>query len=152
MRTRPAKPLTTDEILVKMESFCAYRERCPEEVRTRMAELGAKGETAEQIFEVLREDGFFNEQRFAIAYAGGKFRINHWGRVRIRIELRRRNIAPELIRQAIDAIEETEYLDLFQALLEKKRVLYAGTANPREKIAGALIRSGFEQELVFRYL
>lgn len=146
------KPLTPDEALAKLEHFCAYRERCPKEVRAKLAELGLKGGDAEQIFEVLREDGFFNEERFALAFAGGKFRVNHWGRVRIRLELRTRDIAPDVVQQALDSIDEQEYLKLIKQLLEKKRRQYEGDEHAREKAAASLIRAGFEQELVFRYL
>lgn len=146
------KPLTPDEALTKLEHFCAYRERCPKEVRAKLAELGLKGGDAEQIFEVLREDGFFNEERFALAFAGGKFRVNHWGRVRIRLELRTRDIAPDVIQRALDSIDEQEYLKLIKQLLEKKRRQYEGDEHAREKSAASLIRAGFEQELVFRYL
>lgn len=146
------KPLTPDEALAKLEHFCAYRERCPKEVRAKLAELGLHGTDAEQIFEVLREDGFFNEERFALAFAGGKFRVNHWGRVRIRLELRTRDIAPDVIQQALDSIDEQEYLKLIKQLLEKKRRQYDGDEHAREKSAASLIRAGFEQELVFRYL
>lgn len=146
------KPLTPDEALAKLEHFCAYRERCPKEVRAKLAELGLKGGDAEQIFEVLREDGFFNEERFALAFAGGKFRVNHWGRVRIRLELRTRDIAPDVIQRALDSIDEQEYLKLIKQLLEKKRRQYEGDEHAREKSAASLIRAGFEQELVFRYL
>lgn len=153
MKTRPpSKQPTTDEALAKLEYFCAYRERCPKEVRTKLSELGVRGEQAEQIFHVLQEDGFFNEERFAMAFAGGKFRVNHWGRVRIRIELRMRSIAPDLIEQAIDSIDETAYLELLQQLLEKKKEYYAGQEQARDKTAAALIRAGFEPELVFRLL
>lgn len=149
---RPDKPLTTDEALAKLEHFCAYRERCPKEVRTKLAELGVTGKDAAQIFEVLQEDGFFNEARFAMAYAGGKFRINHWGRIRIRQELKMRDIAPDLVQQALDSIDETEYLKLLKQLLEKKRSQYKDDDRAREKTAASLIRSGFEPELVFQYL
>ncbi|HRI61124.1 MAG TPA: regulatory protein RecX, partial [Saprospiraceae bacterium] len=149
---RPDKPLTPDEALAKLEHFCAYRERCPKEVRTKLAELGVGGKDAAQIFEVLQEDGFFNEARFAMAYAGGKFRINHWGRIRIRQELKMRDIAPDLIQQALDSIDEAEYLKLLQQLLEKKRSQYKDDDRAREKTAASLIRSGFEPELVFQYL
>ena len=117
-----------------------------------MAELGVGGKDAAQIFEVLQEDGFFNEARFAMAYAGGKFRINHWGRIRIRQELKMRDIAPDLIQQALDSIDEAEYLKLLQQLLEKKRSQYKDDDRAREKTAASLIRSGFEPELVFQYL
>lgn len=149
---RPLKSLTPDEALAKMEHFCAYRERCPKEVRAKLAELGLRGAEAEQIFEVLHEDNFFNEERFALAFAGGKFRINHWGRVRIRLELRMRDISPTVVQQALDSIEAAEYLKLLKQLLEKKRRQYEGDEHGREKTAAALIRAGFEPELVFQYL
>lgn len=150
MRSRVlSKPLTTDEALAKLEYFCAYRERCPKEVRTKLSELGMRGEAAEQIYNVLLEDGFFNEERFAMAFAGGKFRVNHWGRVRIRMELRMRNIAPDLVEQALASIDEDAYTSLLQDLLAKKRLYYEGQDQARDKTAAALIRAGFEPELVF---
>lgn len=151
-RKRLTQPLTPDEALAKLEYFCAYRERCSKEVRTRMTELGMRGADAEQIFEVLQQDGFVDDERFAIAYAGGKFRVNHWGRVRIRMELRMRNIDPVMIQQALDAIDPIEYETVLQELLVKKKLYYAGDESVRDKSAAALLRAGFEPELVFRYL
>lgn len=150
--TKFQKPLTPDEALQKMERFCAYRERCPKEVRSKLAEFGLSSADAEQIYHVLEEDKFFNEERFAMAFAGGKFRYNHWGRIRIRQELRMRDISPALISQALDAIDQEEYEALIQKLLEKKREQYANDQNAREKTAASLIRAGFEMELVFRFL
>lgn len=149
---RSLKPLTPDEALAKMEYFCAYRERCPKEVRTKLTQLGVRGQDAAQIFEVLEGDGFFNEARFATAFAGGKFRVNHWGRVRIRLELRMRDIAPSVIQEALDAIGEEEYVAQLKQLLEKRRHQYEGDVHGREKTAASLIRAGFEPELVFQYL
>jgi regulatory protein len=145
-------PITPDQALQKMERFCAYRERCPKEVRSKLAEFGLPRRDADQIFEVLEQDGFFNESRFALAFAGGKFRYNHWGRVRIRQELKMRSIAPEIIEQALASIDEGEYETVLQQKMEKKRAQYAGDENARDKTAAALIRAGFEMELVFRYL
>jgi regulatory protein len=145
-----SKPLSPDEALVKIERFCAYRERCPQEVRRKLTELGVHGPDAEQIFEVLREDGFFDEERFALAFAGGKFRNNHWGRVRIRQELKMRGISPEIIAQALASIDEGDYLALLQKLLDKKKQQYAGDDHAREKTVASLARAGFEMELIWR--
>lgn len=151
-RTAPDAPLTPDEALAKMETFCAYRERCPWEVRQKLRELGMAGETADQIYGVLEADGFFNEARFAEAYAGGKFRVNQWGRVRIRLELQQRHIAPHLIRQALESIDEEAYLTVLKALIDKRRPASGAGAREKAKIAAAIIRAGYEPELVFRYL
>ena len=145
-------PLTPDEALAKLEFFCAYRERCPWEVRQKLRELGIGGETAEQIYGVLEADGFFNEARFAEAYAGGKFRVNQWGRVRIRLELQQRHIAPHLIRQALESIDEETYVAVLKELIGKKRRQLGAGAGEKAKLAAAIIRAGYEPELVFRYL
>ena len=143
------KPLTTDEALAKLEYYCAYQERCPKEVRTKLATLGVPRAEAEQIFHLLQEEGFINEERFAMAFAGGKFRVNHWGRVRIRMELRMRNIAADLIEKALGSIDETAYTDVLKQLLDKKRAHYEGKEQARDKTAASLIRAGFEPERVF---
>lgn len=150
----PEQALTPDEALAKIEHFCAYRERCPQEVHRKMRDLGLSGEIAEQIYKVLLGDGFVDEARFAQAFAGGKFRINHWGRVRIRLELQRRDIAPPIIEAAIDSIDEAEYRRILRELLKKKQQQYRNGSDfqQRNKTAAALIRSGFEPELVFEYL
>ena len=146
------KPLTPDEALQKLERFCAYRERCPKEVRSKLAECGLNRSDAEQIYQVLQEDNFFNETRFALAFAGGKFRYNNWGRVRIRQELRMRDISPTVVTEALDSIDQAEYEALIQKLLDKKRTQYADEVNAREKTAASVIRAGFEMDLVFRFL
>jgi len=152
---KPTTPLTPDEALAKLEQFCAYRERAPREVREKMRELGVTGETAEQIFNLLHNEGFFNEERFARAYAGGKFRINQWGRVRIRMELQKRFINPQLIEVALDEeIDEKSYENLLSKLLAQKRkeLEKKGDGQARIKTAASLVRAGFETELVFRLL
>ena len=135
-----------------MERFCAYRERCPKEVRTKLAEFGLSRADADQIYAVLEEDKFFQEERFAMAFAGGKFRYNSWGRVRIRQELKMRSISSEIIAQALESIDQEEYEALLQKLMDRKREQYAGDDNAREKTAASLIRAGFEMDLVFRFL
>lgn len=145
-------PLSPDELLSKLENYCVYRERCPKEVQNKLAELGAEPEVAQQIFKVLKADKFFDEQRFAHAFAGGKFRNNNWGKVRIKQELRMRDIKPQMIEIALDAIDMSAYLGLLHKMLEKKLAQYPGDPKGREKSAASLIRSGFEPSLVFKIL
>ena len=146
------KPLSPDELLLRMENFCAYRERCPKEVISKMQELGADPALRQQIFASLKEDNFFDEERFALAYTGGKFRNNSWGKVRIRLELRKRDISPQLIQDSLDTIEIATYEALLRKLLRKKLLQYEGDEKAREKTAASLIRAGFEPELVFKKL
>ncbi len=146
------KPLSPDEALQKLENYCAYQERSPKEVRTKIAELGIHGEDAEHIWTVLVQDAYVNELRFAESYSRGKFRNNHWGRVRIRQELRLRDISTENIKSGLRAIDETEYAQVLSQLLEKKLRHYDKDEKRRDKAAASLIRAGFEPDLVFELL
>jgi regulatory protein len=146
------RPLTVDEVLVKLENYCAYRERCPKEVSDKIKELGLRGTDAEQVYAVLEADGFFKEARFAAAFANGKLRFNHWGKVRIRQELVMRGIDPGIIREALDSISETEYFDIIGKMIEKKARQYDGDGNAREKTVASIARAGFETSLIFRLL
>lgn len=151
-RKRTTQEFTPDEILAKAEHFCAYRERSPKEVQQKLADLGAPGDVAEQIYSVLESEGYVDAERFALAFAGGKFRVNHWGRVRIRIGLRQHGIPDRLIEAALGGIGEEPYRQMLQTLLEKKRRQLDGDPNARQKIAAYLANAGFEQELIFAYL
>ncbi len=149
---KKSTPLTPAEALPRLEGFCAYRERAPREVTDKIRELGLRGAEAEQLFDVLADDGFFSEERFARAFAGGKFRQNYWGRVRIRLELQQRGISPKMIAEALaEATPDEAYHAVFQKLMEKKRAELErlGAENAREKLAAYLIRTGFEPDLVF---
>ena len=73
------KYLSYDEGLAKLQAFCAYQERCHQEVRQKILDLGIYGDDIDQIIGALIEDNFLNELRFATVYVGGKFRIKKWG-------------------------------------------------------------------------
>ena len=112
--------LTADEALVKLEQFCAFRDRCSQEVRQKMRELNLDRDTCDQLFEVLENDGYVDDNRFARMFALGKFRQNGWGRVRIKQELASRAIKQGLIETALAEISEADYLQAVADILEKK--------------------------------
>nr|HPR30119.1 RecX family transcriptional regulator [Chitinophagales bacterium] len=95
-------------ILNKLRHYCAYQERCHEEVRTKLLSLKVYGDRLEEVISQLVQEDFLNEERYAKAYAGGKFRMQKWGRERIRKELRFRKISEYCIRQAMEEIPEED--------------------------------------------
>ena len=74
-------------ILAKVQSYCSYQERCQQEVRDKLYQWKLSDEKAELIIKQLIEDDFINDERFAINFARGKFRIKKWGRIKIKSEL-----------------------------------------------------------------
>lgn len=135
--------------LHKIQQYCAYQERSHAEVREKLYAIGAFSDEVNETMAHLIEEDFLNEERFAITFAGGKFRINHWGRIKIKIELRRRQISDYCIRKALGEIDEEDYRAALLALLRKKAAeRSAGTpAQQREKLISYAVQKGFEAEL-----
>ena len=106
--------------LEKIKHFCAYQERCHSEVRSRLLEMKVYGAELEDFMVILIEENFLNEERFARAFARGKFSLKQWGRIKIKHELKARNITSTLIQMAKKEIEEADYERTLQQLPEKK--------------------------------
>jgi len=142
---------TPDEALPKAQKYCAYQERCHQEVRNKLYELGLYPNEVEEVIMKLIEQNFVNEERFAIAYAGGKFRVKKWGRNKILQELKLRQISDYCIRQAMKEIPDRDYIKTLQSLIAKKEkeVREPNLFKKRQKIAKYLITKGYEPELVW---
>ncbi|MDZ4679039.1 MAG: regulatory protein RecX [Saprospiraceae bacterium] len=142
------------EALLKLQRFCAYQDRCHSEVRSKLLELGVYGDDLEEVMVALIEEDFLNEERFARSYARGKFRIKQWGRVRIRQELKRRQISEYCIKAAFSEIDETEYWDTLRKLLSKQQSMLRGGDNRtrRDKLFRHALQKGYESELILEVL
>ncbi|MFT4759436.1 MAG: regulatory protein [Saprospiraceae bacterium] len=113
--------------------------------------MGMYGDDLENIIVKLIEEKFLDEQRFATAYAGGKFRLKKWGRIRIQRELKMRQISAYCLKKAMDEITDEDYMETLDALLEKKnRVLRENNIwKRRKKLADYVISKGYESYLVW---
>ena len=110
-----------EELYKKISKYCAYQERCRSEVRTKLRQSGASPQSIEAILARLEQEGYLDEERFARAYVRGKFRINGWGRLKIRNGLRAKLIDSSLIETAIkEEINEEEYIELLKKILASK--------------------------------
>lgn len=148
------KHVSKEEGLIKLQKYCAYQDRCHQEVRNKLLELGIFGLDLENIISDLIAENFLNEERFARSYARGKFRIKRWGRIRIKQELAKRKISSYCVRKAMEELDEFDYLEQLQLLIEKKTALER-EKNPYKKkikIAQYAIRKGFESHLVWGIL
>jgi len=140
--------------LKKAAAFCAYQERTQQEVRQRLRDWGVWGDEAEEIIARLIEDEFLNEERFARAFAGGKFRVKSWGRVKIEQELRQRGLSGHTLKAGLSEISTDDYRQTLQELLEKKAVSLADEEPfaRRQKLARYAIGKGYEADLVWSVL
>jgi regulatory protein len=145
------KTYTYAEAQVKAMAYCAYQERSQQQLRDKLYEYGLYPEEVENMIADLIGDNFINEERFAKAYAGGKFRMQKWGRHKIRQGLQQHKISDYCLRKGMAEIEPEEYYDTLKELLSKKR---AGLKEKdpfalKSKLARYAIGKGYEQDLTW---
>lgn len=147
---QPRKYWSLQEAKVKIAAYCAYQERCQEEVRSKLAENGQYGDQAEDLISHLIEEGFLNEERFAQAFVRGKFNLKKWGRNKITQELNLRKVSPNCIKSGLKEINPEEYWQKLLELVEKKLGFVKDTDQFKKKykIQQYLIGRGFESDLV----
>ena len=135
----------------KIRHFCSYQERCHSEVREKLYSYGLWKNDTEAILSQLIEENCLNEERFALAFAGGRFRMKQWGRVKINFELKQKRISEYCIRIALAQFEESDYLrtlrdlalDKWEKLRKEKNIFIR-----KRKVQDYLLQKGYEPDLV----
>jgi regulatory protein len=142
------------KILEKIKRYCAYQERSQQEVRDKLYSEGLHKKEVELAVSQLVTEGFINEERFAVAYAGGKFRIKQWGRVKIKMELKARKISDYCIKKALSSIDENDYRKSIQKVIDNygKKLKEKDQRKRNYKIAHHAISRGFEADQVWDIL
>ena len=151
---KPQQSLTKEQVLQKLKHYCAYQERCHSEVKEKLFELGAWKKDHDELIAQLIQEGYLNEERFAIAFAGGKWRIKRWGRQKIRYELKQRGLSDYCIRKGMKEIDEEEYLEVLKKLAREKMDSLRGQQwlVKKKKTIDHLVGKGFEPDLVYSVL
>ena len=149
MQKKPV--LTVAEAQQKLEHYCAYQERCQQEVVNKLRELGMIPTAIDTIITSLIQNNYLNEMRFAQSFARGKFRIKKWGKNRILRELKLRNISNYNIKKGMEQISEEDYHTTFMELFEKrkKEVARLPIEKQKKKLISYLSYRGWETELIY---
>lgn len=145
------KPVFTKlQAYQKAESFCAYQERSQQEVRNKLYEWGLHSAEVEDVITDLITHNFINEERFAHAYATGKFRMKNWGKLKIRQGLQLKKVSPRLIKEALEQIDPETYAQTLADLLKKKAQLLSEKEpyKRKMKLARYAAGKGYENELI----
>lgn len=145
------KYLSKEQAIQKLRQYCGYQERSHSDVREKLFHLGVTRSWHDEIIATLVTDNYLNEERFAIQYAGGKFRINQWGREKIKQELRRKQVSDYCLKKALNQIDEKEYSEVLQKLASNKydSLEKENEAARQRKTINYLLQKGYEAELVF---
>ena len=143
-------PDDTIALLQKTGHFCTYQERCSQDVEQKLRDWKVQTDKIDAIIDQLKEEGFIDDERFARSFVRGKFNINKWGRIKIGMELRGRNIPEAMVQEALEEIDEEDYLKtLRELILKKKQEIKTGkNFTIREKIINFAAGKGFEFDLI----
>ena len=145
------KTYTLQEATKKLEHYCAYQERCHQEVRQKLESMHMIPEASDMIIVHLLEHNFLNEERFAKTFVSGKFKIKKWGRRRLSFELKKKDVGKVNINQALAEIENTEYTQVFNELAEKRlrSIKETNKFKKKKKLIDYLLYRGWESHLVY---
>jgi len=143
--------LTPEQALQKARHYCAYQERCHSEVKEKLYSFGLHKKDVEAALSTLIEENYLNEERFALQFAGGRFRLKQWGRVKIRYELKQKEVGDYCIKKALAAIAEDDYTQTLEKLAAAKWETLKEEENVftrRRKLQEYLQQKGYEADRV----
>lgn len=135
--------------------YCDYQDRCQYEVRSKLLEIGCRGEELEELIAELIEKNLLNEERYAQSIARGKFRMKQWGKIKIVHFLKNHRISEYCIKTALKEIDEGEYEITLNSLIDKKWISLKGEKNrfiKQKKLLNYMQQKGFETTLVMESL
>ena len=146
------KSYTLEQALSKLQKYCTYQDRCHIEIKRKLTEMRIIPQAKEHIIMSLIDGDYLNEERFALAFVKGKFKIKKWGRIRLKAELKKRKISKYLIESALKQISEKDYLFTFEELAKRKAnsIKANSILLKKKKLADYLIYRGWESNLVYK--
>jgi regulatory protein len=150
---KKSKKPEVQEAYGKAQRYCAYQERCQQEVRTKLYSWELEPADVENIIVRLIEEDFLNEERFSKTYAGGKYRIKKWGRVKIRLALKNKGLSDYCIKKGLGEINDKDYILTLKKIFSQKQKKISGEPGKiKYALASYAISRGFESELVWDIL
>lgn len=146
------KPLTPAEALNKASAYCTLCERCTSEVTSKLTQWGIEPSEQIKIIERLQQEGFIDEERYCRAFVNDKVRFNRWGRIKIRAALSEKRLPRELVSEAIENINEDEYMNALAEVISAKRRELKGKDDyaAQQKIMRHAASRGYEPSLIMK--
>jgi regulatory protein len=144
-----------EEALQKARHYCGYQERCHQEVKEKLYSFGLRKDEVEELLSMLIQENYLNEERFAIQFAGGRFRIKQWGKIKIQHALKQKQVSEYCIRKALASLDEEDYDATFHKLATARQRALKGERNifiKKRKTADYLLQRGFERERINEFL
>lgn len=146
------KELTPGEALNKAAAYCTLCERCVSEVTAKLTAWGMPASEQQKIIGRLQQEGFIDEARYCRAFVNDKVRFNRWGRIKIRAALGEKRLPRELVNEAIENIDEEQYMAALAEVIASKRKELKGKNDyaAQQKILRYAASRGFEPSFIIK--
>jgi regulatory protein len=140
--------------LNKAMAECSRREFCCDDIRNKLQQWGVENNAAEKIIGILISENFINESRYATAFVRDKFKYNKWGKIKITAHLKAKKLPHDIIKPALDSIDNEQYTRLLKELIEshKRSVKAKNQYDLKAKLLRYGLSKGFESTLLYDLL
>ena len=132
-----------DEAILRAKKICSNQEKCCQDIYNKLSEWGIPKEKAEKIINILIENKFIDEERYAKAFVNDKFKFNHWGKIKIKNHLFSKRISEDNINEALKSIDIKKYKDVLRNILQKKKKEIKNTNS--YQLSGKLINHAYSK-------
>jgi len=142
--------LTPEQAFQKIKQYCAYQERSHQTTKEKLFSMGLYKKDVEVLLSQLIEENYLNEQRYALQFVGGHFRIKKWGKIKITAALKQQKVSSYNIQKALDEIDQTAYLSCLQRLASVKwnTIKKETVLTKKIKTTSYLLQKGYESNLI----
>jgi regulatory protein len=131
--------------------FLSYRPRSEAETRARLQKRGYSGAEIEEVIEKLKQSRLLDDSSFAEYWKENRSAFQPRGQRALKMELRRKGLASEVINEAVEDIDEAG--NAYRAAVAKARTVPAADYNIfRQKLGGYLQRRGFSYDIIQKTL
>ena len=141
--------LTTDVILKKVLRYCAYQDRCTQEVRKKLATFDIPDSERKKILKLLVDEGYLDDERYASTFVRSKIHLKKWGVNKIRMALKMKGISDEIISNALSEIDPEIYREELIKVLKSKKINETDPYKRKAKLAQYAMQKGYEPSLVW---
>jgi len=140
--------------LQRAAALCSRQEQCSSHIRTKLDSWKVSAEDTDKIIALLQEEKFLDDRRYATFYVKDKYRFNGWGKVKLAVMLRQKEIPQADIEEALMQIEKEEYRQKCESLIrEKSSTLSESNVYKRKaKLFRFAAQRGFESDLIHQIL
>lgn len=141
------------EAIKRLKKLCSKKEKCINDIKNKLIEWGFDNDDIEEIIELLTQENYINEERFANAYVHDKIKFEGWGKNKVFYELKRKGIDENVIEKAINNFDDNDYYEKLKNLIEKKKkLLKEETFENRQKILRYLYSKGYDIEDIKKFI